>query len=58
MTTRKTHLKKESPGKITLEVRKEKEQMTPAKHNKNKTTNAQRTVNRSSKRPDKPFLIL
>ena len=57
MTTRKTHLKKESPGKITHEVRKEKEQMTPAKHN-NKSTNAQRTVNRSSKRPDKPFLIL
>ena len=57
MTTRKTPTKKESPGKNTTEVRTQKEQMTPAR-NSNKSNNTQRTVNRSLKRPDKPFLIL
>lgn len=57
MTTRKTPTKKESPGKNTPEVRTQKEQMTPAR-NSNKSNNTQRTVNRSLKRPDKPFLIL
>ncbi len=57
MTTRKTHPKKESPGKIAPEVRTQKEQMTPAKDIK-KSSNTQRTVNRSLKRSDKPFLIL
>lgn len=57
MTTRKTHTQKESPGKITPEVRPQKEQVAPAK-NSSKSNNAQRTVKRSLKRPDKPFLIL
>lgn len=57
MTTRKTHTQKESPGKITPEVRPQKEQVAPPK-NSSKSNNAQRTVKRSLKRPDKPFLIL
>ncbi len=57
MTTRKTHSKKESPGKNAPEVRSPKELLTPLKDVK-KSSNTQRTINRSSKRPDKPFLIL
>jgi len=56
MTTNKTHIKKENSEKTKPE-RPLKEEEIPVRDPK-KSNNIKRTINRNSKRPDKPFLIL
>lgn len=57
MAINKTNIKKEISDKTKSEIRPAKEQEAPVRDHQ-KSNNTKRTINRTSKRPDKPYLIL
>ena len=57
MKTKNKNEKEKSQGKNAPEIRKEKDTMDSPR-DVNKSSNTKKTINRSSKRPGKPFLIL
>lgn len=57
MKTKNNNVKEKSQVKDAPEISKEKDTMVSPR-NINKSSNTKKTINRSTKRPGKPFLIL